>query len=93
MHIENLREYMKKHRQVSMKALKKWSKQIPKGLNYLHAHEPCIIHRNLNWSSNVFINGNVGQVDVYCPIMTPITRVPSVVRCIEENISGDIRRK
>ncbi|KAK4780397.1 hypothetical protein SAY87_016503 [Trapa incisa] len=47
-----------------MKALKKWSKQIPKGLNYLHAHEPCIIYRNLNCSSNVFINGNVGQVKI-----------------------------
>ncbi|KAK4796998.1 hypothetical protein SAY86_029324 [Trapa natans] len=59
----NLREYRKKHRQVSMKALKKWSKQILKGLNYLHAHEPCIIHRDLN-CSNVFVNGNVGQVKI-----------------------------
>lgn len=57
----NLREYRKKHRQVSMKALKKWSKQILKGLNYLHSHEPCIIHRDLN-CSNVFVNGNTGQV-------------------------------
>lgn len=57
----NLREYRKKHRQVSMKALKKWSKQILKGLNYLHTHEPCIIHRDLN-CSNLFVNGNIGQV-------------------------------
>ncbi|TYI96747.1 hypothetical protein E1A91_D01G095000v1 [Gossypium mustelinum] len=59
----NLREYRKKHRQVSMKALKKWSKQILKGLNYLHSHEPCIIHRDLN-CSNVFVNGNTGQVKI-----------------------------
>ncbi|KAK8705967.1 hypothetical protein V6N13_049551 [Hibiscus sabdariffa] len=59
----NLREYRKKHRQVSMKALKKWSKQILKGLNYLHSHEPCIIHRDLN-CSNVFVNGNTGQEKV-----------------------------
>ena len=57
----NLREYRKKHKHVSLKALKKWSKQILKGLDYLHTHEPCIIHRDLN-CSNVFINGNVGQV-------------------------------
>lgn len=57
----NLREYRKKHRHVSMKALKKWSKQILKGLNYLHTHEPCIIHRDLN-CSNLFVNGNIGQV-------------------------------
>lgn len=59
----NLREYRKKHRHVSMKALKKWSKQILKGLNYLHMHEPCIIHRDLN-CSNVFVNGNIGQVTI-----------------------------
>ncbi|KAH7544474.1 hypothetical protein JRO89_XS15G0172200 [Xanthoceras sorbifolium] len=59
----NLREYRKKHRHVSMKALKKWSKQILKGLNYLHTHEPCIIHRDLN-CSNVFVNGNTGQVKI-----------------------------
>lgn len=57
----NLREYRKKHKQVSMKALKKWSRQILKGLDYLHTHEPCVIHRDLN-CSNVFINGNIGQV-------------------------------
>ncbi|XP_010252690.1 PREDICTED: probable serine/threonine-protein kinase WNK11 [Nelumbo nucifera] len=59
----NLREYRKKHRHVSMKALKKWSKQILKGLEYLHTHEPCVIHRDLN-CSNVFINGNIGQVKI-----------------------------
>ncbi|GLT57562.1 hypothetical protein SLA2020_305280 [Shorea laevis] len=59
----NLRAYRKKHRQVSMKALKKWSKQILKGLNYLHTYEPCIIHRDLN-CSNVFVNGNIGQVKI-----------------------------
>ncbi|KDP39235.1 hypothetical protein JCGZ_00992 [Jatropha curcas] len=59
----NLREYRKKHRHVSIKALKKWSRQILKGLNYLHTHEPCIIHRDLN-CSNLFINGNIGQVKI-----------------------------
>ncbi|KAL6199446.1 hypothetical protein ACLB2K_029230 [Fragaria x ananassa] len=59
----NLREYRKKHKNVSMKALKKWSFQILKGLEYLHTHEPCVIHRDLN-CSNVFVNGNLGQVKI-----------------------------
>ncbi|CAA6653617.1 unnamed protein product [Spirodela intermedia] len=59
----NLREYRRRHRNVSLKALKKWSRQILRGLEYLHTHEPCIIHRDIN-CSNVFINGNVGQVKI-----------------------------
>lgn len=59
----SLRDYRKKHRHVSIKALKKWGKQILKGLDYLHTHDPCIIHRDLN-CSNIFINGNIGKVYV-----------------------------
>ncbi|XAR55287.1 Non-specific serine/threonine protein kinase [Bertholletia excelsa] len=59
----NLRDYRKKHRHVSIKALKKWARQILKGLDYLHNHDPCIIHRDLN-CSNIFINGNIGKVKI-----------------------------
>lgn len=59
----NLREYRKKHRHVSIKAVKKWSMQILKALDYMHNHKPCVIHRDLN-CSNIFINGNVGQVKI-----------------------------
>ncbi|KAF5196909.1 Serine/threonine-protein kinase WNK1 [Thalictrum thalictroides] len=59
----SLRDYRKKHRHVSIKAMKKWSRQILRGLEYLHTHEPCIIHRDLN-CANVFMNGNSGQVKI-----------------------------
>lgn len=59
----NLREYRKRHRHVSIKAMKKWARQVLRGLDYLHTHEPCIIHRDLN-CSNIFINGNIGKVKI-----------------------------
>lgn len=64
----NLRKYRNKHRHVSIKALKKWSKQVLEGLEYLHTHDPCIIHRDLN-CSNIFINGNIGQVLSYISLI------------------------
>ncbi|KAL9679596.1 hypothetical protein QQ045_017462 [Rhodiola kirilowii] len=59
----DLREYRRKHRHVSLKALKKWCWQILKGLEYLHTNELCVIHRDLN-CSNVFISGNTGVVKI-----------------------------
>ncbi|CAD6217455.1 unnamed protein product [Miscanthus lutarioriparius] len=61
----SLHEYRHRHRHhhVSVKALQKWARQILEGLNHLHTHGPCIIHRDLN-CSNVFINGNNGQVKI-----------------------------
>ncbi|GJZ77143.1 ABC transporter C family member 14-like protein [Tanacetum coccineum] len=59
----NLRYYRNKHKRVSLKVLKKWSRQILKGLYYLHIHEPCVIRKDLN-ASNIFINGNTGKVKI-----------------------------
>ncbi|KAF7840544.1 putative serine/threonine-protein kinase WNK11 [Senna tora] len=59
----SLRDYRKKHRHLSIIAVKKWCRQILKGLEYLHLHEPCVIHRDLN-CSNIFINGNTGQIKI-----------------------------
>ncbi|KAL9678963.1 hypothetical protein QQ045_016815 [Rhodiola kirilowii] len=59
----DLRQYRRKHRHVSLKALKKWCWQILKGLEYLHTNDLCVINRDLN-CSNVFINGNTGVVKI-----------------------------
>ncbi|KAF4368769.1 probable serine/threonine-protein kinase WNK11 [Cannabis sativa] len=59
----NLREYRKKHRRVSLSAIKKWARQILRGLDYLHTCEPRVIHRDLN-CSNIFIDGNRGKVKI-----------------------------
>uniref|UniRef100_A0A2C9UXY8 non-specific serine/threonine protein kinase n=1 Tax=Manihot esculenta TaxID=3983 RepID=A0A2C9UXY8_MANES len=59
----NLRQYRKKHRNVDLKALKSWARQILMGLSYLHSHKPPIIHRDLK-CDNIFINGNQGEVKI-----------------------------
>ncbi|GAB4857653.1 hypothetical protein Ancab_015559 [Ancistrocladus abbreviatus] len=57
----SLRQYCRKHKQVDMKAIKNWARQILHGLQYLHSHNPPIIHRDLK-CDNIFINGNTGEV-------------------------------
>ncbi|KAL5752073.1 hypothetical protein ACOSQ2_022580 [Xanthoceras sorbifolium] len=59
----SLRQYRKKHKKVDMKAVKSWARQILTGLNYLHGHNPPIIHRDLK-CDNIFINGNQGEVKI-----------------------------
>ncbi|KAJ8768344.1 hypothetical protein K2173_021497 [Erythroxylum novogranatense] len=59
----SLRRYCKKHKNVDMKAIKSWARQILQGLHYLHSHNPPIIHRDLK-CDNVFVNGNNGEVKI-----------------------------
>ncbi|CAI2182193.1 16478_t:CDS:2 [Funneliformis geosporum] len=46
-----------------MKIVKRWSRQILKGLIYLHSHNPPIIHRDIK-CDNIFINGAHGEVKI-----------------------------
>lgn len=59
----SLRQYRKKHKKVDLKAVKGWARQILMGLNYLHSHNPPIMHRDLK-CDNIFINGNQGEVKI-----------------------------
>ncbi|KAJ2964568.1 hypothetical protein NQZ79_g451 [Umbelopsis isabellina] len=58
-----LREYIRKLQLPNTKIIKRWSRQILKGLAYLHSHEPPIIHRDLK-CDNIFINGAHGEVKI-----------------------------
>jgi len=55
--------YCNIYKNVNMKALKNWARQILHGLVHLHSHSPPIIHRDLK-CDNIFINGNHGEVKI-----------------------------
>lgn len=58
-----LREYIRKIQNPNLKIIKRWSRQILKGLLYLHSHNPPIIHRDIK-CDNIFINGAHGEVKI-----------------------------
>ncbi|KAL1225269.1 putative serine/threonine-protein kinase WNK9 [Cardamine amara subsp. amara] len=58
-----LRQYRLKHKRVNIRAVKHWCRQILRGLNYLHSHDPPVIHRDLK-CDNIFVNGNQGEVKI-----------------------------
>ncbi|XP_062081593.1 probable serine/threonine-protein kinase WNK4 [Humulus lupulus] len=58
-----LREYRRKYKRLDVRAIKNWSRQILKGLVYLHGNDPPVIHRDLK-CDNIFVNGHLGQVKI-----------------------------
>ena len=46
-----------------MKIIKYWCREILKGLDYLHSHDPPIIHRDIK-CDNIFINSNKGEIRI-----------------------------
>ncbi|KAF8981122.1 ATP binding, partial [Entomortierella lignicola] len=58
-----LREYIRKLQHPNLKVVKRWCRQILKGLIYLHSYDPPIIHRDIK-CDNIFINGAHGEVKI-----------------------------
>ncbi|KAJ9689611.1 hypothetical protein PVL29_012352 [Vitis rotundifolia] len=77
----SLRQYRKKHKNVDLKAIKNWSRQILRGLHYLHSHNPPIIHRDLK-CDNIFVNGFNGQVKIGDLGLAIVMQQPFARSCI-----------
>lgn len=58
-----LKTYLKKLKKVNTKVIRSWSRQILKGLQFLHSRSPPIIHRDLK-CDNIFITGTTGCVKI-----------------------------
>ncbi|EDV19283.1 uncharacterized protein TRIADDRAFT_4059, partial [Trichoplax adhaerens] len=60
-----LKTYLKRFKgtKINLKILRGWSRQILKGLQFLHTRTPPIIHRDLK-CDNIFVNGTNGNVKI-----------------------------
>ncbi|KAF4107006.1 hypothetical protein G5714_012996 [Onychostoma macrolepis] len=58
-----LKTYLKRFKEMKLKLLQRWSRQILKGLHFLHTRAPPIIHRDLK-CDNIFITGPTGSVKI-----------------------------
>lgn len=58
-----LKTYLKRFKEMKLKVLQRWSRQILKGLHFLHTRCPPIIHRDLK-CDNIFITGPTGFVKI-----------------------------
>ncbi|GAB1296862.1 Serine/threonine-protein kinase WNK4 [Apodemus speciosus] len=58
-----LRGYLRRFREMKPRVLQRWSRQILRGLHFLHSRVPPILHRDLK-CDNVFITGPSGSVKI-----------------------------
>lgn len=79
--LEDMAEYRKKHKQVNIRAVKHWCRQILRGLLYLHSHDPPVIHRDLK-CDNIFVNGNTGEVKIGDLGLAAFLRKSHVAHCV-----------
>ncbi len=59
----SLKEFISKIHVIRWRVVKRWSRQILRGLGYLHSQHPPIIHRDLK-CDNIFINGHTGDLRI-----------------------------
>ena len=58
-----LKRFIRQVKQVRLRVVRKWCKQILEGLAYLHEKDPPLIHRDLK-CENIFIKGDTGDIKI-----------------------------
>ncbi|XP_038880703.1 probable serine/threonine-protein kinase WNK9 isoform X2 [Benincasa hispida] len=76
-----LRQFRLKHRRVNIRAVKRWCRQILRGLHYLHSQDPPVIHRDLK-CDNIFVNGNQGEIKIGDLGLAAILRKSHADHCV-----------
>ena len=61
--LERLDEFIVKVKTLRWRIIKKWAKQILRGLSCLHSSVPVIVHRNLT-CSHIYINGGTSHTNI-----------------------------
>ncbi|WIA17815.1 hypothetical protein OEZ85_009324 [Tetradesmus obliquus] len=59
----NLRQYRNLHKHLDLKAVKRMARQILKGLEYLHAMQPPVVHGDLR-CDKIYVNGHSGEIKI-----------------------------
>ncbi|XP_059654707.1 probable serine/threonine-protein kinase WNK4 [Cornus florida] len=70
----SLRQFHTKHKRFHIVAIKKWARQIVRGLHYLHSH--TIIHEDLK-CENIFVNGNSAELKIGGLALASVMHSPS----------------
>ena len=55
--------FSRKVEMIRWRVVKRWARQILRGMHYLHSQDPPIIHRDLK-CDNIFINGAAGDIRI-----------------------------
>lgn len=55
--------FIRKVEMIRWRVVKRWARQILRGIDYLHSQDPPIIHRDLK-CDNIFINGAAGDIRI-----------------------------
>ena len=62
-HLDTLQDFIGKVKTLRWRIIKKWAKQILRGLDHLHQQKPEIVHRNVT-CSHVYIDGGLGTTNI-----------------------------